>query len=340
MNRSIFYYVHHQGRGHLDRALSIARHAPDRFVLLGTGLAGQTGEVHAIDLEDDQPLTIATRPMPHAPALHYAPTDHPGIRSRVAAITAAIATHAPGLIAVDVSVEVGLLAAIASVPLVYVRLAGDRSDPPHDNIFRAADHLIAPFHRDLDDPDTPAWVIAKTRYAPGLTSAQPRARHESRRILVVAGKGSGASFDGSRIAAAARATPEYQWICIGPVSRPPTCPANVAITGWCSRPDREVAAADIVIGAAGDGLVSAVLAVNRPFICLPEDRPYREQHVKAAGLARAGAAIVLHEWPAPAAWPDLLTRARHLDPAVPARLHDGSGAAGTAAHLIAMADRA
>lgn len=339
MNRPILYYVHHQGRGHLDRAMAIAGQAPERFVLLGSGIAGRTGAVCGIALDDDRPIDAAGAPGAVTPALHYAPQDHAGIRSRVATVAAEIARRAPGLFVVDVSVEIALLAVIASVPMAYVRLAGDRGDAAHEMVFRAAVRLLAPFHRDLDDPATPRWIVDKTIYLPGLTTAAPRARVAEPVVLVVAGAG-GADFDGERIAAACRATPLYRWRCIGPVSPPVVCPDNLVIAGWSATPEHEIAAACVVVGGAGDGLVSAVLAVNRPFICMPQARPYREQQVKAAALERMHAALVVAQWPEPAAWPDLLERARRLDPAVAARLHDDAGAARAAARLIALAQAA
>lgn len=336
MTRPIFYYVHHQGRGHLDRALAIADQAPNRFVLLGTGIAGHTGSVPAIELDDDRPTSLSPQEAATAPALHYAPLDHAGIRRRVATLATAFAGLAPALIVVDVSVEVALLAAIASIPMIYLRLSGDRTDPAHANIFQAARQLIAPFHRDLEDPTIPRWIAAKTRYCPGLTTARPHERIDHNVVLVVAGSG-GLVFDGERIAAASRAAPAYRWICIGPVSTPSAMPDNLVIKGWSANPERDIAGARVVVGAAGDGLVSAVLAVNRPFICIPEDRPYREQHLKAAALERVGAAIVVPDWPSPAHWRDLLDRALGLDPAVMVRLHDPAGAEHMAGHLIGMA---
>ncbi|MCW8308648.1 hypothetical protein AruPA_16555 [Acidiphilium sp. PA] len=336
MSRSILYYVHHHGQGHLDRAKAIALQAPERFVLLGTRIAGRTGAVCSMDLDDDRPNEDGGTRCAVTPALHYAPQDHPGIRNRVATIAETIARRAPALFVVDVSVEVGWLAVLASVPMVYVRLSGDRSDVAHEMVFRAAHRLIAPFHQDLDDPATPAWVVDKTIYLPGLTAAAPVARANGPRVLVVAGAG-GTGYDGERIAAACRATPGFQWRCIGPVSQPAVCPDNLVIVGWSPTPEREIAAASVVVGAAGDGLVSAVLAVNRPFICLPEVRPYQEQLRKAEALTRMKAAVVEAQWPEPAAWPALLERALCLDPRATAHLHDGAGVAHAAEQLIAMA---
>ncbi len=94
VSRPIGYYVHHHGDGHRQRGLAIAAHAGGRMTLLGTGLAGRTGDVPAIDLPDDRmPGTAFGAPDAERrpSALHYAPVDHDGIRQRVAAIAQWIA---------------------------------------------------------------------------------------------------------------------------------------------------------------------------------------------------------------------------------------------------------
>jgi UDP-N-acetylglucosamine:LPS N-acetylglucosamine transferase len=96
-----------------------------------------------------------------------------------------------------------------------------------------------------------------------------------------------------------------------------------------------IAGAGVVIGAAGDGLMGGVIAAGRPFICLPQARPYGEQEAAAAQLQARGAAVVLPAWPPAAAWPTLIARARALDPARLAALHDPEGARKAAAFLVA-----
>ena len=66
------------------------------------------------------------------------------------------------------------------------------------------------------------------------------------------------------------------WQAIGPVSNPAASPVNLQLLGWVENADDYIAAASIVIGAAGDGVVNSVIAAGKPFICLPQDRPYGE----------------------------------------------------------------
>ncbi len=340
MTRAIGYYVHHHGDGHRQRALAIARQAGGRITLLGTGLAGRTGDVPAIDLPDDRMPEAAfgagdgtTRP----DALHYAPIDHDGVRRRVAAITAWIAAHRPALMIVDVSAEIAMLARLASVRTVYVRLGGRRDDAPHREAFRGAAALLAPFHPLLDDPAVSPEIRAATFYAPGLVGRPPLAAVDDAVVLGVVGKGGGTD-DGERWAAAARATPAYRWRVIGPCAVPADTPANLELLGWIGDADHEIARAGIVVGAAGDGLVGAVIAARKRFVCIPEPRPFDEQTAKAARLAAIGAAIVVPAWPVAARWAGLLADAMRLDTQMLARLDDLHGCERIAARLIALAD--
>jgi hypothetical protein len=337
MNGPIGYYVHHQGDGHRQRALAIAKAAPGCLTLLGTGLAGRTEEIPHLDLSDDYAGDSHPDGMTGVgTSLHYAPLRHDGIRQRVAAISDWIFREKPRLLVVDVSVEVAMLARLTSTPMVYVRLSGTRRDQPHLDAFRAAVAVIAPFHRDLDDPELTDWVRGKTVYLPGLSRARTSPVAPGNIILVVGGKG-GSPFEGRDIAAAARATPEESWRAIGPVTPAEYLPSNLSIAGWVETADEDIADAGIVIGHAGDGLVNAVIAVGRPFICLPQNRPFDEQMVKARRLEALGVAIILETWPVAAEWPALIRRARTLNLGQLQNLHDPDGATHAAELLKSLA---
>jgi hypothetical protein len=343
MKRPIGYYVHHHGDGHRQRALALAASDPARFVMLGTSLAGRTGDVRAIDLPDDRMPQSATfdgadgtASRPHA--LHYAPLDHDGVRQRMARIAQWIAEARPRLMVVDVSAEIAMLARLCATPVAFVRLSGHRDDPAHCEAYRAASLLIAPFARALDDMTLPAWIRDKTIYCPGIvaahgTAATPRVG----RVLVVGGKG-GAAQDGARLAAAAAATPDHHWRVIGPATSPGRCPDNLVFAGWTDDAPSEIAAAQIVVGAAGDGLVNSVIAAGVPFVCLPEPRPFDEQIQKGRALQAAGAALVFEQWPAAERWPAILADARRLDRDRLTALGDPDGAAKALSALVAVAD--
>jgi predicted glycosyltransferase len=335
--RPIGYYVHHHGAGHLARARAIAGAAAGRAVLLGTGI-GSLG----IDLADDRPASGAfdgkdsstCRP----DTLHYAPLDHAGIRSRTATIVRWIEAQRPALMVVDVSVEVAMLARLASVPVVYVRLNGDRNDAAHLDAFRGAVGLLAPFHADLEVSTTLPWVRDKTRYLPGISATRRSRSDDGRRtLLVVIGRG-GKAGDGEALARAAYTCPEWRWRVIGPCAPVRRAPANLEILGWVQNPDQDIADATVVVGASGDGLVGSVLAADRPFICIPQDRPFDEQRATARRLDQVGAALVLPTWPEPEQWRGLLDKALALRPQSRRRLHVANGAQAAAAWIRSLAD--
>lgn len=342
MSNPIGYYIHHQGAGHRQRALAIANAAPGRFTLIGTGLAGLAGPFDRLDLPDDRMTGVdaftgedatSERPM----GLQYAPLYHEGVRARVALMTSWIERAKPALMVVDVSVEIAMLSRLAATPTVYVRLSGARDDMAHLEAFRGAKALLAPFHEDLDEPHMIDWVRAKTHYFPGLTTSAPSGGWRQDTVLFVHGMG-GPPGNGERLAALARSMPRYKWRAVGPCSEPAQRPANLDMLGWVDDPDAEIARADVVVGGAGDGLVTAMIAAARPFICLAQSRAFGEQGSKARRLGELGAAVVIEDWPDLASWPRLIAAAEAMSTDALRRLHDPDGPARAAQFLIATAD--
>ncbi len=335
--RPIGYYVHHHGAGHMSRARAIMSAGRGNIVLLGTGVSAD-----GVDLADDRPRSGRFDGADEADcrpdALHYAPVDHQGIRSRVARIARWIEVEKPSLMVVDVSVEVAMLARLASVPTVYVRLNGNRNDPAHLDAFRGARGLLAPFHEDLEPAGTPRWVREKSRYLPGITGRPSPGDPVPNRILVVMGRG-GAPGDGEAFAIAARTMPDWQWRIIGPCTAPRSHALNLDVAGWVHEPEREIGLASVVIGGAGDGLIGAVMAADRPFICIPQPRPYDEQQASADRLGELGAALVLNGWPEPSCWPALIEAVLRLPSDARQRLHDHDGARNAAEWITNLADR-
>ncbi|MFD1704637.1 glycosyltransferase [Methylopila henanensis] len=337
----IGYYVHHHGEGHRQRAQAIAAQAPGRFTLIGTGVTGLSGPFEVLELPDDRidgrfsgEDGAADRP----DALHYAPLGHPGVRDRTRIIAAWIAERRPALMVVDVSVEVAMLARLCATPTVYVRLAGARWDPAHLDAFRGAKALLAPFDPRCETDDVPDWVRAKTFYASGLGSFPPAADRTGDVVLVAFGRG-GSRTTAQDIDEAARATPDRQWRVIGPIDRPTPASPNLDVAGWVDHAEDEIGAAGVVVGGAGDGTLGAVAAAGRPFVCIPEDRPFAEQRAKAAALDGAGAAVVLSRWPSASAWPRVLKQAEALDRRRIASFHDAHGARTAASLIEGWADR-
>lgn len=336
MTRPIGYYVHHQGAGHWHRACALAKALDRPCTLIGTLAEIDTSDAPGpvIDLPDDRLDGFdgrdgeAERPL----GLHYAPLSHSGIRTRMARIARWVDEADPALLVVDVSVEVALFARLLSVPTLVVRLAGTRTDPPHLEAFRSANGLIAPFPQELESQATPDWVRAKTTYA-GFLASPPSDRIASgEAIVVVFGRGgSGGSLP--ELAAAARAVPDRIWHVLGPVSGDGDRPGNLHLHGWVGDVDAHLAKAALVVGGAGDGLVAAVAAHRKPFLCLPEPRAYGEQSDKAHALSQLGAALVHDGWPAESAWPELVARGLALDPRMIGALSDDGALARCAAMI-------
>lgn len=122
----IGYYVHHQGRGHLARALCIAEHLPEPITGLSSlpAPAGWPGDWVQLDVD------FATRQRPYDPtaegALHWAPLRHNGLRRRMAQIADWIHRANPDAIVSDVSVEVASYARLMGVPVISVAMPGTR----------------------------------------------------------------------------------------------------------------------------------------------------------------------------------------------------------------------
>lgn len=344
MTRGIGYYVHHQGVGHWQRACAIAARLDRPCTLIGTFAGIDTAEAPGpvLDLPDDR-LDAAfdgadgAADRPHG--LHYAPLRHAGIRARMARIADWAARTDPALLVVDVSVEVALLARLLSLPTLVFRLAGTRTDLPHLEAFRAADRLIAPFPESLDAAGVPDWVRAKTYHAGFLGRTRPAgpAADPAGPVVVVFGRG-GAGGTAADLAAAARAVPDRVWHVLGPVTGTAEMPPNLHLHCWVADVDAWIARAGLVVGGAGDGVVAAVAAGGKRFLCLPEPRAYGEQTEKAEALARLGAALVHPGWPEPTHWPALLRAARDLDPSRIAALHDPEAIARTAGFIAHRAD--
>ena len=316
MTRPIGYYVHHQGRGHFDRALLIARAMRRRCTLIGTLPDDCPSDMPALRLPDDAPIGAAGSTHEDMPrALHYAPLNFGPVRARMSQVAAWIASHNPALIVVDVSVEIAMFCRLLSVPIIVVRLTGDRSDTAHLEAFRTTQHIIAPFPKPFEHVATPDWVREKSSY-PGFIQAAPTPQVDGvvpGTVGVVLGSG-GAALEMAHLVAAADATPERAWHVFGRTGgRAGAQPRNLTCHGFVHEIDAAVARMEILVSAAGDGVVSLAVRQGKRYVCLPEARPYDEQGAKARVLAASGAAVVRQSWPHANEWPAVLDEAMRLD---------------------------
>lgn len=335
--RPFAFYAHHHGRGHLARVAAVCRElGPERCTVATSHPEASDALPPGADvcsLPTDVP-SGPTGDVTAGGALHWAPEHEVGA-ARVHAITGWLLDRRPSVALVDASVEVALTVRLAGVPVVVVRLHGDRTDAPHDLAHRLARSIVAPFPAELEHPSTPAWVRVKTVHS-GFVTPAPRSTGPDRapgvqgRVLVVWGQGHPPPPAGALDAAAA-ATPGRTWEMVGP-----PCPDGVLERvrhhGWVDDVAACIATADIVIGPPGDGLVGDVAGAGARFVAVCEPRPFDEHRYKAEALGAAGAAIVLDRWPEPGAWRAVLQHADELDPGVLPSLGT-DGAARIAAHL-------
>jgi UDP-N-acetylglucosamine:LPS N-acetylglucosamine transferase len=318
----IAFYAHHQGQGHLQRARAIASRLSHRATIFSSLVADhRSNGVEYRHLEPDYDERCAVESFDH---LHYAPLGVDGLRQRAKRLTAWFAEHWPCILVVDVSVEIATLARLCGVPVVYVRQRGERFDTAHNFAYASASRLLAPYPADWEEPDTPSSWREKTDYA-GLISRYEHLVKDSpaphthvedsrRQVTIITGFG-GAPLAANALVEAARVCPQWDFAIIGRLDHiPSTHPSNASFVGLVDDPLPFIARSDVIVGSAGDSLVSEVAHLQKRFICVPEDRPFGEQRSTAATLARHELATVLHAPPDATHWPVLLQRALMQDP--------------------------
>lgn len=338
-NRSqgpIGYFVHHQGRGHAERAAAIASELveerpvsffcakPDIFPALPDGidiieipsLFEPGGEVCA---------NLADHPTPDT--LHCAPLGWHSITEATGIIIDWFVNNRPSLFITDVSAELGQLARIASVPHMAVLQHGNRSDPGHMSSYESAVGLVAPYAEDLEQPERPAWIRSKTFYAPGVgidcSRLRPRDSARARLALdpktdlvVVLGGGGGNGLPSAPLTLGARDNCDSEWVTLGKMQSEwhETPPGNLKHLGWVDNPEDWISAADRIVSSCGNTTVHMVAAAGKPWIAIPEWRYFNEQYCKAEALDRAGIAAIARHWPSSAGeWRKLWQAATHLE---------------------------
>ena len=336
--RPIGYFVHHQGRGHAERAAHIANAlAGVRPVTLFCArddifppLAAEVDLIAIPSLfEPSGQEPTRLEHADHPDTLHCAPLGWRSIRKAIATIAAWFEQADAALFVTDVSAELGQFARIASVPHVAVLQHGDRADPGHIAAYRAAVGLLAPYAEALEQPERPGWMRAKTFYAPGVGVPRPDFpdRDAARRkldlpsdreiVLAIAG-GGGTGTPTAPLTLGARDEPESLWVTIGEIASQwhETPPANLRHAGWVENPADWIAAADRIVSSCGNTTVHLVGATDKPWVVVPEWRYFDEQLCKARTLDRAGMAAASEHWPShTAAWRNIWQRACALDPA-------------------------
>lgn len=332
----IGYFVHHQGRGHAERAAAIANELigsrkvvlfcarPDIFPQLDERIE-RIAIPSLFEPTGREAPAMASLPMPDT--VHCAPLGWPTITTAFARIAEWFASEHPALFVTDVSAELAQFARLCSVPHVAVMQHGDRSDPGHMAAFTSAVGLLAPYAEELEQTDR-AVLRYKTHYAGGVgvDSELLPSRNDARLrlgldpnkdiVLVIAG-GGGEGTPTAPLTLGARAEPDTQWIAIGEVRSEwhETAPGNLHCRGWVNNPRDWIAAVDRVVSSCGNTTVHQLLAAGKPWVVVPEWRYFDEQRCKAAVLERENLAAVSAHWPSHVdAWRRLWDAARKVDP--------------------------
>jgi hypothetical protein len=227
---------------------------------------------------------------------------------------------------VDVSVEVTVLVRSMGVPVVVMGMPGVREDAAHQLAYRLADAILGPW------PEWAELLVGGAAWQDKVYAVGPISRfddrvpptgprHGGRNVVVLSGRG-GTELTQAALAAAERATPQWEWTVLGPPS-----------ARWVADPWPLLCAADVVVTHAGQNAIADVAAARRPAVVIPQERPHREQRATADAVRDAGLAVVCSRWPEPRAWPALLLQAVRCGGEPWAQWSSGSGAARAAAVL-------
>lgn len=329
----IGYYVHHQGRGHLHRAMCIAKHLRTSMTVLSSLPRPADWPGAWVHLpRDDEPKAV--RDVTANGRLHWAPLRHTGHRTRMAAIAGWVDAAQPELVVTDVSMEVTTFVRLMGVPVLAVGMRGDRSDRAHQLGYDTADALLLPWSTAFPEPAWPqhwldkSWHVgAFSRFdgVPPQPSAIDRVARGRPQAVIMLGAG-GTDVTRAQLAEAAAALPEWSWQVLGGLHGT-----------WTADPWPALCSADVVITHGGNNAVAEVAAARRPAVVIPQDRPYGEQHATARALSLGGLAVVCPRWPHARAWSGHLADARALGGAAWSAWAPGDGAVRAARLIDAMA---
>jgi predicted glycosyltransferase len=310
----IGYYIHSHGKGHLQRAQEIAKYIKSNVTFLGSNLSNSdvSYRFNIVDLPADEvkyvpPLQINVNC--ETLSFHYAPYAAKTYQQRMLKLAQWVEKTRPTLVVVDVSSEITQYFRLLGIPVISIRQHGDRNDSPHLCGYDAAYKLLAPYPKSLESASTAYWVREKTIYVPGfsrysgrvLSKSQARdnlgINQQQKVVLVLKGKG-GDKHCLESISQAAKTTPEWQWFIVGPTQiNSHNLPKNIFCKGWQQDTFPYLKAADVVIASAGHNTIMEIAEAQVPFLCIPEERPFNEQKVKANLLEKMGLCLHANTFP-------------------------------------------
>jgi hypothetical protein len=303
----IGYYVHHHGRGHVNRMRSVVEKLRTPCTVLSSLPPEDDVDVGWVHLprddDDHDPEDVTARGR-----LHWVPRHGAGLAARSAQVATWIAEQRPELVVVDVSVEVALLSRLCGVPVVVVAMPGRRDDPAHALAYDIADAVLAPWPPGRRT-DWPAAWLAKTTFLGSISrfdgwsrtvrSVTPTGRHG---LLLW---GSGGNDSAEEVLTSLRAgAPHWRWTLAGAGGQRLDPTAT-----WDA-----LCRAEVVVTHGGQNAVAEVAAARQRAVVIADERPFDEQRATVDWLQDAGLAATAYGCPEPGEWPRLLQRARAVDP--------------------------
>ncbi len=330
----IGYYAHHHGSGHCRQADKLAALLPlelrERMTVFtslstdGYRFSRITDEqIVRLNAEDQLPEDVLPGRAGkywQPSSLHYSPVGNKNIQKRSWQLLDEIRKRQIDLMIIDVSVEVATLCRVASVPYLYVRLAGERDDEPHLNAFAGALGLIAPYPKVLEAVSTPDWVRQKTLYLdfmPNKTGelltfsafiyqlmslTTDSTIHErlnsqldavnkidkNKIVTVIKGYGGHDAID-AKLQELRYTLPNALIISLGPIHD--EVRDYVDIIAHVDEVTPFIAYSDLLLMACGLNGIAQAYNYATPLVVLPDERPHREQEVMAEALIEQGRAL-------------------------------------------------
>ncbi len=330
----IGYYAHHHGSGHCRQADKLAALLPlelrERMTVFtslstdGYRFSRITDEqIVRLNAEDQLPEDVLPGRAGkywQPSSLHYSPVGNKNIQKRSWQLIDEIRKRQIDLMIIDVSVEVATLCRVASVPYLYVRLAGERDDEPHLNAFAGALGLIAPYPKVLEAVSTPDWVRQKTLYLdfmPNKTGelltfsafiyqlmslTTDSTIHErlnsqldavnkidkNKIVTVIKGYGGHDAID-AKLQELRYTLPNALIISLGPIHD--EVRDYVDIIAHVDEVTPFIAYSDLLLMACGLNGIAQAYNYATPLVVLPDERPHREQEVMAEALIEQGRAL-------------------------------------------------
>jgi len=292
------YYAHHHGNGHSNYAQIFARIFNQKAVIFTSSnfKFDQKLKIEKLATEDPDGTGTSQKHIAPPAYLHYSPVGQNSIQHRSAQLLNRVIREEIKLLIIDVSAEIAALARAASIPYAYVRLPGERNDPAHLQAFQGAVFLLAYFPESFESPNTPTWVKEKTiylgffnRFSTTEVKKFSSAHKHVQNVTVLSGKGGNEQLLSCLPKIQKRFS--YSEINIYGAEEFPKKNGNINYRNATSNIRDALQKADLVVANCGLNLTSEILETGKPFLSIPEVRPFGEQEYMHAFLRKNKLAI-------------------------------------------------